>query len=85
MACRNAVIATDVGDTRMFINEQNGLLIKLSTDELCKAIESLYLDRRKTKAMGLYAEKYVKENHTIDKSAEYYLELFEKAYNKVNG
>ncbi|MFC2135029.1 glycosyltransferase [Bacteroidota bacterium] len=85
MACGNAVIATDVGDTRMFINENNGLLINLEINELTQAIEYLYNRKDKCSEMGKYAEKYVKENHNIDKSAEYYLELFEKAYSKVNG
>lgn len=83
MACGNAIIATDVGDTRMFINEKNGLLINLDKNELINAIEALYLNREKTEAMGEYAAKYVRENHTIEKTAEYYLKLFEKAYYKI--
>lgn len=79
MACQNAIIATNVGDTRMFINEKNGILIGLDAVELSNAIEKLYLNRELTKKMGMYAEKYVKDNHTIEKSAEYYLELFRKA------
>lgn len=78
MACGNAIIASDVGDTRMFINEKNGILIDLNRDALVKAIEYLYLNQEKTKELGLYAEKYVKENHTIKRSADYYLELFHK-------
>lgn len=85
MACGNAIVATDVGDTRMFINENNGILINADVKELCDAIEILYLHRERTKEMGLYAEKYVKENHTIEKHATYYIDLFEKAYKKVIG
>lgn len=83
MACGNAIIATDVGDTRMFINEKNGLLINLGVSELFAAVEYLYLGQQKTKEMGLFAEKYVKENHTIEKSAKYYQELFTKTNAKV--
>ena len=32
MGCGNAIVATDVGDTRMFINENNGILINLEAN-----------------------------------------------------
>ena len=36
MGCGNAIIATDVGDTRMFINENNGILIDLEAKQISK-------------------------------------------------
>ena len=78
MACGNAIIATDVGDTRMFINQLNGLLISLDVTELAKAIERLYLDKDLRKQLGRFAYSYVRENHTIEKMAEYYVNLFNK-------
>ncbi|MFO7525406.1 MAG: glycosyltransferase [Ignavibacteriaceae bacterium] len=76
MGCGNAIVATDVGDTKMFINENNGILIKLNADELVNAIETLYLDDELRAKMGDYAYKYVRENHTVEKMAEYYVDLF---------
>ena len=76
MACGNAVIASDVGDTRMFINENNGILISLDKNELVDAIEKLYLNREMCRGMGSFAYKYVRENHTIEKCADYYVKLF---------
>ncbi len=84
MGCGNAIIASDVGDTRMFVNEDNGVLIQLNKNELVNAIEGLYLDRDHCRKLGEYAYKYVRENHTVEKMAEYYVDLFNKAYNKVN-
>ena len=78
MGCGNAIIATDVGDTRMFINQLNGLLIRLDVTELSKAIERLYLDKELRKQFGKYAYSYVRENHTIEKMADYYVNLFNK-------
>lgn len=79
MACGNAIVATDVGDTRMFINENNGILIDLEVSKLVKAIETLYLNKELSERLGRYAYSYVRENHTIEKMAEYYVNLFYKA------
>lgn len=79
MACGNAIVASDVGDTRMFINEKNGILVNLNKSELIKAIETLYLNRTLCREMGEFAYKYVRKEHTIDRVAEYYLNLFERA------
>lgn len=78
MGCGNAIIATDVGDTRMFINKENGLLINLNVDELVKAIETLYLNKELRDKLGNYAYSYVRENHTVEKMADYYIDLFNK-------
>ena len=84
MACGNAIIASDVGDTRMFINENNGILIYLDVHSLVKAMEKLINNRELTRNLGKYASEYVRRNHTIEKAAGYYLGLFERAYQKIN-
>ncbi|MBS4034554.1 MAG: glycosyltransferase family 4 protein [Ignavibacterium sp.] len=76
MGCGNAIIATDVGDTRMFINDKNGILIGLNINNLVNAIESLYLNKELSLRLGMNAYSYVRENHTIDKMADYYINLF---------
>lgn len=82
MGCGNAIIATDVGDTRMFINENNGILIDLEVNNLIDAIETLYLNKDLREQLATYAYSYVRENHTIEKMAGYYVDLFERASNK---
>lgn len=84
MGCGNAIIATDVGDTRMFVNEKNGLLINLDSVELTDAIEKLYLNRNLCAQLGDYAFHFVRENHTIEKMAEYYINLFNLAASKYD-
>ena len=84
MGCGNAIIATDVGDTRMFINEENGLLINLKADELANAIETLYVDKVLRKRLGSFAYSYVRENHTIEKMAEYYVGLFNNLHSDIS-
>ena len=41
MACGNAIIASKRGDTELFINSSNGLLIDLNKSELVSAMELL--------------------------------------------
>ncbi|MBK7380888.1 MAG: glycosyltransferase [Ignavibacteriales bacterium] len=78
MACGNAIIATDVGDTRMFINKNNGIQINLELNELVNAIESLYRDKILNAQLGKYAFSYVREKHSIEKIFDYYIGLFNK-------
>lgn len=82
MACGNAIIATDVGDTRMFVNENNGILIKLDVIELVGAIEKLYKNKELCERLGDFAYKYVRESHNIQKVADYYINLFQKSSSK---
>ena len=83
MACGNAIIATDVGDTRLFINKENGLLISFSLSELVNALEQLIQNIIKTRQMGLNGRNFVLKNHTIEKCANYYMDIFNKAYKEL--
>lgn len=78
MACGNAIIASDVGDTRLFINENNGILTGLNTEDLVNSIRSLIKNKEKTNKLGEYAANFVRQNHTIEKHSEYYLGLINK-------
>lgn len=82
MGCGNAIVATNVGDTAMFINESNGILINLDAKELSDAIETLYLNKGLRDKLGNYAYSYVRENHTVEKMADYYISLFNKTSSK---
>ncbi|RPI17208.1 MAG: glycosyltransferase [Ignavibacteriae bacterium] len=83
MACGNAIIASSRGDTELFINPENGVLVELNVNDVVSALEKLIENWGKTKEMGLYAREYAKQNHTIDKVLEYYTGLYKKAYHKV--
>jgi len=80
MACGNAIIATDVGDTRMFINESNGYLIKLDLQELISTLEYCILNREQVLEKGKFAAEFVRTHHTIEKTADYYLNLFDNVH-----
>jgi glycosyltransferase involved in cell wall biosynthesis len=80
MACGNAIIASNTGDTNLMVNESNGILINLGRDELVKALRELIANREKTKQLGIAAQKYVIENHNIEKFTDYYLDLIIKVH-----
>ncbi|MEO8512360.1 MAG: glycosyltransferase [Ignavibacteria bacterium] len=82
MACGNAVIASNTGDTGMFINEKNGMLIGLNTNELINAAEKLILSPGLAKELGKNAREFVLSNHTAEKYCEYFTGLTRKALDK---
>ena len=75
MACGNAIIATDVGDTRLFVNENNGWLINNTTEDLIFAMENCVNNRQEVSSRGAFAAKYVRKNFTVEKAAAYYHSL----------
>jgi len=77
MACGNAIIASNVGDTNLFINESNGILINLNIDELTAALKKLITTPGLATSLGNAGREFVIKNHTIEKMADYYIELIE--------
>jgi glycosyltransferase involved in cell wall biosynthesis len=82
MACGNAIIASDTGDTRLFINSSNGVLINLSVNALVNAMESLLSNRDLAKSLGINARSDVLKNHTVEKYTSYLTGLLDRVYKK---
>jgi glycosyltransferase involved in cell wall biosynthesis len=80
MACGNAVIASRTGDTELFINKNNGVLIELNEDALVKAIEELIENKDKAILLGKNAREFVLKNHTIETFSGYFTGLLNKTY-----
>jgi glycosyltransferase involved in cell wall biosynthesis len=78
MACGNAIIASDVGDTRMFVNDEVGILIPLELNSLVNALERLINNKEQALMLGKNAREFVLKNHTLEKCSEYYLDMFEQ-------
>lgn len=81
MACGNAIIASDVGDTRLFINEDNGWLINNIQKELESAMLYCIQNHQEVLKKGKFAETFVKEHFNIEKAAEYYYSLLNPEVN----
>jgi glycosyltransferase involved in cell wall biosynthesis len=84
MACGKPVIATNISSFSEIIrNKDTGLLVSLhSPDELGEAIVELALDVKKRLDMGVRARKSVLGLFSIDKTANDYLELYDRLINK---
>ena len=82
MACGNMIVASDTGDTNLFINSSNGMLIEPGTGKLAAALEYAILNRDETLRKGRNAALFAARNHTIEKFSEYFLGLLNKAYLK---
>lgn len=82
MACGNAIIASRTGDTELFINEQNGILIDLNEDSLVAALENLLENKVKAIQLGKNAREFVLKNHTIETFSDYFIKLLNETYEK---
>lgn len=80
MACSKPVIATSVGPFPEIIRAgETGLLVPLhAPNELADAIIELALDEEKRKEMGVKAKDYATERFSINKTADEYLEIYER-------
>lgn len=80
MACGNALIASNTGDTGLFINSGNGVLTMLNANAVADAMLQLIMDKEKTKQMGKNAREFVLNNHTLEKASGYYIEMIKSVY-----
>ena len=80
MACGNAVIASNRGDTPLFINEANGMLVELNVESVAAALKKLITDPTGTNQLGKQAALFVTQNHTLEKVTEYYTNLIMNVY-----
>ncbi len=77
MACENAVIASDVGETREIVTGDEGILVKLEAQDIAKALAKLLDDDDARLLMGQNARKKVLMEHTVERFTAYFLELNE--------
>jgi glycosyltransferase involved in cell wall biosynthesis len=80
MACGNAIIATDVGDTRMFVNEQNGWLIEHGVEPLVEAVRHCLKNQQESHAKGDFATNFVRANFTLERAMAYYKSILFPEY-----
>jgi glycosyltransferase involved in cell wall biosynthesis len=85
MACGNAIVASNRGDTELLINNKNGVLINLDVKSLIVTLDNLIKNPEETFRLGFEGSVYVRKEHTIEKYAEYFLNILNLAYNKHFG
>lgn len=72
MASGCAIIATDVGETRMILDESNSILIRYDALELKDAIERLMNQPELIQQLGEHAIKKAINEHTIERYSDYF-------------
>jgi glycosyltransferase involved in cell wall biosynthesis len=75
MACGNAIIASDVGETRKLVDDKVGLLVELNAQALANAFEQVLANQVLQTTMALEARQRVLENHNVEKFLEYFQSL----------
>lgn len=73
MTCSCAIVATDVGLTRLLIDEASGILIPAEAGALAQALDRLINDPASRKALGAAANRVVTTQQTIERFAEYFV------------
>jgi glycosyltransferase involved in cell wall biosynthesis len=71
MACGNAIVATDVGDTRKLVNESNGILVNPEPQCIAKAVCQLLDNPEKALRLGRNARETVINNHNTERYFTY--------------
>jgi glycosyltransferase involved in cell wall biosynthesis len=74
MASGCAIIATDTGETRKFLDESCAILIPYDHTALLNAINLLLNDPYKCRMLGQAARRMVINNHNIKKYADYFIQ-----------
>jgi glycosyltransferase involved in cell wall biosynthesis len=75
MACENAIIASDVGETGKLVTENEGILVSLNPESIAEAIYKLFTTDGLIEKLGANARKKVIENQTVEKYAEYFYSI----------
>ena len=75
MACENAIVASDVGETRKLVTENEGILVPLNAEKIAEAIQYLINNPDKCERLGKNARKKVLKEQTIEKYLEYFLDI----------
>ena len=78
MACENAIIASDVGETRKLVTRKEGVLVNFRAQEIADAINKLIMDPDLIKQLGKNARRKVLKEHTIEKYVEYFYKITEE-------
>ncbi|NPA36164.1 MAG: glycosyltransferase family 4 protein [Chlorobi bacterium] len=75
MACENAVIASNVGETRKLVTDDEGELVQLDAKEIANAIIRLFSDEEVLVKKGRSARKKVMAEHTAERFKTYFYSI----------
>lgn len=76
MACENAIIASDVGETSLMLSEKEAMLIPLNINSLSKALLFLINHPEDCQKIGKAARLRVMKDHSVENFIKYVKSLF---------
>jgi glycosyltransferase involved in cell wall biosynthesis len=74
MACENAIVATDVGETWRLVDEKTGVRVRLEAGEVARAIRELFSDQVRMRELGRSARGRVVAEQTAERFVEYMID-----------
>jgi glycosyltransferase involved in cell wall biosynthesis len=77
MACENAIIASDVGDTRLLIDQECGELVEINCKSIGESILKMVEKAHGLHVYGKSARKKVMSEHTIERYSTYIRKVIE--------
>jgi glycosyltransferase involved in cell wall biosynthesis len=83
MACGNAIVATDVGETRRLVDEENGIRIPLAKEALAESIVELLKDPRLLQKQQMSRQR-VLSRHTPERFFEHITHVYRQAAKGVS-
>jgi len=75
MACENAIVASDVGETRKLVSETEGVLVSLNANEIARAMIELFENDTMRVSMAKNARQKVLKEHSIEAYLDYFYSL----------
>jgi glycosyltransferase involved in cell wall biosynthesis len=78
MACGNAIVASDVGETYRWVDEEAGARIQSTPDALASAIIALFEHPELLERKGKKARERASQEHTVEQFARYLLDVYAK-------
>lgn len=76
MACQNAVVASDVGETYRWVDKETGIRIENTPESLAAAIIMLFDNPEVLKLKGERARERVLQEHTAERFAHHLLDIY---------
>lgn len=76
MACENALVASDVGETYRWVDEETGMRIDSTPEALTAALITLFDDPGMLQRKGEQARQRALQEHTVERFACYLLDIY---------
>jgi len=77
MACENAIIASNVGETEKLVSKNEGVLVNLNAEEIAAALQELINNPDLSQQLGKNSRKKALSEHNIDRYTKYFYALFQ--------